>query len=108
MDINFLKKLRKLKKNDAKILPKALKYLGKLKTVADYDDYKKSIYVSLIDFGIEYILIKPFVIFFCISCLSANLGILSTPNNLVLAEGISFLWFLLIEFKRELWRNENG
>ena len=97
----FSKYLRKQRENDRKLLPKLLKYIGKIKSIADYEEYKKKfLFVPFIDSFIE-IQFRALIILIIAFCLSASL---TTPNMIFLAEGISLTWFLLIELKSDLWR----
>ena len=104
MKPELLRKLENHKKYDQKWLPKFLKYLGKIPNIARYEEYKKQIKVSIIEWTIE-LHIRTLFLFIMLICLSAGIGF--TPNIYVilfLSEGISFTWFLLIELKRDLWR----
>ena len=104
MELNFLESLRKHKKNDQKVIPKVLKSLKKIKTTADYEEYKETLTWSLFNWFIS-IQITAFLLFAAIWCLSAGLVLNTSPTNvLLLAEGISIALFLIIEFKKDLWR----
>lgn len=101
-------KLVKTTENATKTLPKLFKYLDLIKSVADYQDYtKKNIKLPLINWSVEYLIIKPFLLF--IILLSAALFLEQiTPQRLLsmtyVAEGLSLSWYLLTELKRDLWR----
>jgi len=103
----FLKNLKKTSRNDGKTLPKLLKWLGKIDKVAQYDDYKKNVLSSILEWFFLVFIIRSLVIgislFFCLSAVT-----FATPPTIIryfyAAEGISLSWFLLIELKRDLWR----
>jgi len=104
----FLKKLKESARNDIKTIPKLLKWLGKINKVDQYDLYKKNILTSITVWFIEVCIIRAFVFSLAITfCLSA---VTVPPTQIVIlaAEGFSLSWFLLVELKRDLWRNENG
>lgn len=99
----LIKSLRKHKENDKKLLPKFFKYIGNIETVALYEKFKKEIFVSLAKWFID-IQIRAFIFFVVFICLSASLILKTTPNKILLAEGSSIIWYLLIELKKDLWR----
>lgn len=99
----LLEKLQNTKKFDKKTLPKFLKYLEKIKSVGEYPKYiKKNITIPFVEWILQVLLIRPFVIF----CLLVLLAFKVT-SALILAESISLSWFLLIEFIKEV-RGTNG
>ena len=103
-------KLLKTTKNSDKTVPKLLKYLKKIESVGDYDDYIKTNFsIPLIEWIYQVLIIRPIPIFLCLLFLTY---LITTPKSnlvrLMLAEGISLLWFLIIEFIKEIknsWRN---
>jgi len=103
----FIKNLRKTQKNSQKTLPRLLKWLKKIDKVDQYDDYVLDfIKIPLIDWFIEVLLIRPFVIYLFLMCLSVTSILNHPPHVLIaLAEGLSILWYLLVELKQDLWRN---
>jgi len=102
----FIKNANKLRKNSNKLFPRFLVFLKKIRSVSEFDDYfKNKIEIPIIDWFIEYFIIKSFLIFICLSAFGINfIRFPSFPNSLFLAEGISIFWFLLTELKKELWR----
>ena len=86
-----------------KTIPKLLKYLGKLNKASDYEEWKKETKVSILNFILSNLIITPFVVFLCLTAIRFK-----TPPmfNFFLAEGISLACFLIIRFKRELWRKQ--
>ncbi len=91
----------KTHENSRKILSKFLKYLGKIEYHKDYNYYIHNLNISIIEWIIERLIINPFLILICLSAILNNLPL---SNLILLAEGISILWFLIIEFKKDLWR----
>jgi len=106
-EAEFIKKLEKTPKNASKALPRFFKYIGKIKNVSQYDDYlKNNIKVPLIIWGVDYLLIKPFLLFLAFLCLSA-IWLYYPPGIIfLLAEGTSLSWYLLTELKRDIFRKE--
>jgi hypothetical protein len=102
----LLRKLEQTKINDRKTIPRFLKLLGKIRSVGDYEEYKKQIFISLVEWSYTVLVIRPIVILAAILlCLSAaNFFFVSPPQLFFLAEGLSILWYLLIELKQDLWR----
>jgi hypothetical protein len=104
-ETEFLGKLRSKSKYGAKKFPKFLKYLGKIEDTSTYEKYiKENVKIPIIEWVILVLIIRPILLFAAIVCLSS--GFL-TPTALIFAEGISIVWYLLIELKQDLWR-KNG
>lgn len=95
----LMKSIQKTNKYAPKLIPRFLKYIGKINEIKDYEDWRKEIFVSLINFIIDYIIILPFLFFICLSAI-----VHPNINNFFLAEGISISWYLLINLKKDLWR----
>lgn len=102
---DILEKLQIYKKNDTKTIPRLLKRLKKIESVSQYEEYKSNLLISLTDWCFETLIMRPFIIFMCITCLL--IGHNSLVPLVIQSEGISILWFLLIELKLDLWR-KNG
>lgn len=100
--LNPLETQQKAKYYDGKLIPSFLKYLGKIKSINQYDQFKKHLIVLILNKTIE-IAITSFILFLCLSLLGIVIG--STPLfNLSIAAGASLLWMLIVEFKKDLWR----
>ena len=97
-----LKSLRKHRENDVKPLPNFLKYLKKIPSIQKYEEYKLQVIISLWNWFID-TQVRAFLLFVLLSCLSA-IAFSTTPTKLMLAEGLSITWYMLIELKRDLWR----
>lgn len=89
--------------NDRKTLPKFAKWLGLIDSTEKYEKLKHTIQVKVVGWIIDYVVIRSFIISFCLICLSAGTGLfLSSPTLFLLAEGISTLSYLVVDFKKEL------
>jgi hypothetical protein len=106
MDLNISEYLNKHLKNDKKTLPNLFKYLGKIKSTADYYEYKNEYLIKpLINWFFE-LQISALLFFAVIVCLSASFSLgLTLSQMIMMAEGISILRFLVIDFKEDIWRN---
>ena len=99
----FLDKLRKKSKYSDKKLPKLLKYLKLIKDSSEYEVYLKDyIKIPLVKWVLQVLVVRPTVLTVALFCLSAK----TTTQTIILAEGISLSWYLLVELKKELWRKE--
>lgn len=96
-----LKKHQKAKKYDGKPLPKLLKYLGKIKSIYDYDEFSKKVKISVILWIVDVLIFRPILIWIGLLCLLA--GKYPLQNLILPAVGISIIWDLVIEFKRN-WK----
>lgn len=103
----ILKKLEesavKPTKKPNKLFLRLLKYLGKLESGMQYEDYvRKQIKIPLIEWIIQTIILRALLIFLCLSAI----GLFLPPplKVLLIAEGLSIIWYLLVELKRDLWR----
>ena len=95
----FLKKDSLIKKYSNKPLPTFLKFIGNIKSLDEYEDWKKEQKVVILKWIGSYLIILPFFIFLCLSALN-----LTTPNVLkyfLRAEGISIAWYLWINFLKD-------
>ena len=107
-DLETLKKLQKTEKNQDKPLAKFLKYLGKIKKVEQYDEYvKKYIKIPIIEWIFLVLLIRPILLLLTISCLLPIGLFLDHPQRVLLALGSSLVWYLLVDFKRQIFRKED-
>jgi len=97
-----VKNIQKGFKNEHKLFSRILKYLKKIEKFEQYDDYIKNLKITLIDWLIE-LQVRAILLFLLFKCL-AGILFLITPNVIMLAEGTSLLWFLLVELKQDLWR----
>ena len=103
---DVVESLRKHRENDRKRLPKLLKYLKKIPNIQKYEDYKDLVKINIINWFIE-VQIRAFLIFITFMCLSVSkiaIVLPHPPQCILLAEGISLLWFLLTELKKDIWR----
>ena len=114
----FLKKDSLIKKYSEKPLPKFLKFIGNIKELNEYEDWIKDQKVTILKWIGTYLVILPFFISFCLFvilpfinfCLSA-LNLKTNPNVLeiiLLAEGISVLWYLRISYLQDKRGAING
>jgi len=106
----LIENLLKVGKNSKNPLAKYLKYTGRIESVSEYDEYAKEyLLIPLIEFTIQVLVIRPLVIFSALLlCLSALGFFLKPPPMIFLsAEGISLLWYLIVQFKEEMV-NRNG
>jgi len=95
----FLKKDLLIKKYSNKPLPKFLKFLGKIKELDGYEGWIKETNKTLLNWILDYLIILPFIIFFCLSAL----GISSPPmKTILLAEGSSLAWYLLLSLIKDI------
>ena len=101
-----LENLKKVAKNQDKLTVKCLKYLKKIKTSDQYDDYlTDNINIPIIEWFIQVILIRPFIFFVAFWCLSAiGVSLIHPQQILLIAVGTSLSWYLLVELKQDLWR----
>jgi len=107
--LKLYEKLGRINKNSKKTLPELLKYLGKISSVEQYDDYIKALKVSLFDFGFDILFIRAILLFMVLSCClpAMNLPINYNAFSIFfMSEGISVIMYLIIDFKKELWRKE--
>ena len=98
-----VKKFDLIARYSSKPIPKFLKFIGKITELDEFEDWLKETKISLLNWIITYLIILPFIIFLCLSAL----GLFNTPPALkmiLLAEGISLSWYLIIELKKDLWR----
>lgn len=100
-------KVDKTHKYSRKSLPKFLKFLGKIDELDQYEEWIKQVSRSLFDWFFEYMILKPFLIFICLSATGFSFFPHPPPDVVsifLLAEGISITWFLFVELKKDLWR----
>lgn len=104
----FLKNLKKTSKYDNKLGVKYLKYTKKIKKADEYEDYVKDVVkIPLLDWIVQVLLIRPFVIFLSLFLVLSALGYSKPPPTyILLAIGLSILWYLFIEFIQELKSKE--
>jgi len=101
----FSKKLHQKTKYDSKTLPKLLKYLKKIRDLTQYEDYiRDNIKIPLIEWIIQVLIIRPVLFIAVLMSLSAFSSLPPPLVILILAEGLSILWYLLVELKQDLWR----
>ena len=92
------------------IVVKLLIYLGKLKSASQFEDYLKQLNKILADWFFETFIVRAFLIFICLLVAGATLSY-TTPiiEKFIAAEGISIVWFLIIELKKDLFEvKKNG
>lgn len=98
----FFKNQDLLKKYSNKPIPKALKYLGKINKTEEFEKWIKETNRSLLNWIIDYLIILPFLFFFCLSAVGFYK---TTPNVLprfLTAVGISLIWFLVIQLLKDI------
>lgn len=104
-DEETIKKFDLISKYSGKPIPKFLKFIGKINELDEFEDWVKETKIALLNWFITYLLILPFIIFFCLSAIGISISIIpAVPKSLFLAEGISLFWYLILEFKKDLWR----
>jgi len=97
----FLKKDLLIKKYSGKLIPRFLKFIGKIKTLDNYEDWIKETNKLLLNWIIDYLIILPFLVYFCLSAL----GISSPPmKTSLLAEGSSLTWYLFLSLIKDIKR----
>ncbi|HEC64118.1 MAG TPA: hypothetical protein ENI23_02355 [bacterium] len=99
------KNIELTEKYSGKPIPRFLKYIGKIREIKDYEDWKKETNKLLLNWAIDYLIILAFVIFLCLLALRTVIP-LPPPRMIFLAEGISILWYLVISLKKDLWRKQ--
>ena len=95
-------------KYEKNILVKLLVYLGKIKTASEYEVYIKQINKSLFSWFFVTFVMRASLIFICLLAASS---FYAPPmlEKIITAEGISLIWFLLIDFKKDLFEvKKNG
>ena len=95
----FLKKDSLIKKYSNKPFPKFLKFMGNIRTLDEYEDWIKDQTRAILKWIGAYLIILPCFILFCLSALK------NTPNvfeNILLAEGISISWYLLLSLIKDI------
>jgi hypothetical protein len=104
----LLKSIQKTDKYANKVIPKFLKYIGKINEIKDYDVWKKETIVSIVNFILDYLIILAFLFFLCLTAIDVFRMIPPTIfQNFFLAEGISIAWYLALNLKKDLW-GKNG
>ncbi len=111
----MLGKGEKIKKNsdltdkyEKNILVKLLIYLGKIKTASEYEAYLKQINKSFFSWFFVIFVMRASLIFICLLAAS-SFYVTPILEKLITAEGISLTWFLIIDFKKDLFEvNKNG
>lgn len=101
----FIKKVQKVERNSNKLLQKLLVFFKKIENTSQFDDYlKDKIAIPFFEWFLE-VLIRAFLIFFCLT--ASGIFLKTDPQlNIALAAGISLSWFLLVQLKQDLWRKE--
>ncbi len=103
----FFKKDSLIKKYSNKPFPKFLKFMGNIKTLDEYENWIKEQNKTMLKWIGSYLVVLPFFIFFCLSALNLK----TTPNVLqiiLLAEGISIAWYLLLSLIKDIRGAING
>ena len=103
----FLKKDLLIKKYSNKPFPKLLKYLEWIKELDDYEEWIKDQKRVMLKWIGTYLVVLPFFVFFCLTALNLK----TTPNVLkiiLLAEGISIAWYLLLSLIKDIRCAING
>ena len=99
-------KVNKSLKYSNKLFPRFLKYIGYIKESSEYETWIKETNTAVLRWIVEYLIVTPFIVFFCLQLTGL---FLNHPNVriILLAEVISIAWFLIIKFKQDLWRKKN-
>ena len=86
-----------------KTIVKLLIYLKKIRKASDYEDWAKALKSSLFEWFLITFVIRAFVIFMCLWLITFSFV---TPKYqlILLAEGLSILWYLIIDFKRDIFK----
>lgn len=98
------KQIELTKKYSGKTIPKLLKYLGKLNKVSEYEDWKKETNKVILNWIIDYLIIFAFVVFLCLTALNPFKSPPMFLRDFFLAEGISIACYIILTFKKALWR----
>lgn len=97
----FLKKDILIKKYSNKLFPEFLKYIGNIKTLAEYEGWIKEQKITMLKWSGTYLVILPFFVFLCLSALNLN-HLPDVLDKFFLAEGISITWYLLISLIKDM------
>ena len=97
--------IQKTARNSSKLLTKCLKYLGKIEHDFEAEDYQKQMAVGLIEWFLEYFVVKPFILLFLVAGLNLFrfLSITDPIKAILFAYGLSMAWFVFIQVRKD-WR----
>lgn len=100
---NIKEKTDLIDKYSNKTLPKLLIYLGMIPSASKYEKYIKQLKVLFFKW-IFYLELRALLIFICLLVADTTISFYHPPwiEKLIAAEGISLLWYLLIDFKNDL------
>ncbi len=96
----FLKKQDLIKKYSHKPFPNFLKYIGLIRELNEYDNWKKEQNKLMLNWIGTYLFVLPFFIYFCLTAL--NLNTPSVLKDFLRAEGISISWYLLLSLIKDI------
>jgi len=97
----LIKNTQKTRKNSVNPFANVLKWSNKISKLSDYDDYvKDTLTLPFIEWFIQVLIIRPIIIAICLLLIYSE----APPSLFLLAEGLSLLWFIIIELKQDLWR----
>lgn len=108
----FFERQNKVARNSNKLLPSLLKFLNKIEKVEQFDAYLKDrLTIPFIDWFLEVFIIRAFLIYFVLTMftpvvISLPSAFLNHPQRFGIAEGLSLLWFILVQLKQDLWRKQ--
>jgi hypothetical protein len=99
----LFKSIKNTEKNAIKFIPRLFVYLDKIDSVSKFDEYfRKQIKLPILDWCVEYLVLKFLLILFMLSMLNPG----PIKVNAFISLGIAMAWFLLVEFKQDLWRKK--
>ena len=105
----WIKRQQNLRKNSNKALPRLLVFFNKIEKVEQFDDYlKNKIAIPFLEWFLEVFIIRAFLIYLVLAAITLifRLGFYHHPTRLILAQGLSILWFLVVNLKQDLWRKQ--
>jgi len=105
----WIKRQQNLRKNSNKALPRLLVFFNKIEKVEQFDDYlKNNIALPLLEWFMEVFILRAFLIYLVLAALTLTqqLRYYHPSTRLILAQGLSILWFLVVNLKQDLWRKQ--
>ena len=101
---DIVKNTQKTRKNSRNPFANFLKWSNKINKISDYESYfKENMSLPLVEWTLQVIIIRPILIAICLLLFKFYIN-LPQSKVIYIAEGISLLWFLIIELKQDIWR----
>jgi len=98
----FFEKDDLTKKYSSKPFPKLIKYIGWIKELNEFEKWLKAQTLVMLKWIGTYLVILPFFIFFCLSALGLFYKTTPLLSIVLLAEGISIAWYLLLSLIKDI------